>query len=115
MKVLVIDDNGLHLKMCRILLKNLGHEVETADSMAQLKKIIPEIGHQDVVLIDYRLLPGETGVDVLEYLKKGGMWSGSKYIAVTADVGERSLLERAGFDKVVFKPITEALLKEIVR
>ncbi len=114
MNVLVIDDNELHLKMCRILLRNLGHEVTTADSLSSLKGQMKDIGTPDVALIDYRLGLGETGVDVLEYLKGSSNWLGTKYIALTADVGEKAQLERAGFDVVAFKPITEGLLKELI-
>jgi CheY-like chemotaxis protein len=115
MKVFVIDDNPLHLKMCRILLNNLGHDVTTAMSLNELQSEMSTMEKPDVALIDFRLSPGETGVDVLNYLRGSGEWVGCRMIALTADIGERSALEHAGFDKVVFKPITETLLKEIVR
>lgn len=114
MKVYVIDDNKLHLKMCRVLLHNLGHEVFTAESLAELKKLSESNPPADVALVDYRLQPGESGIDVLKYLRGHKNWVKTRFIAVTADVSERTLLENSGFDKVVFKPITEALLKEIV-
>ena len=114
MKVYVIDDNKLHLKMCRVLLHNLGHDVFTFESLAGLKAQINSNPPADVALIDYRLAPGETGVEVLNYLQGLKEWNRTRFVAVTADVGERTLLERSGFDSVVFKPITEAILKEIV-
>jgi len=114
MNVLVVDDNELHLKMCRILLTNLGHDVFTAVSLAKVKEQCKTIAAPDAILLDYRLAPGETGVDVLNYIKKNCEWTNAKYIAVTADVSERTLLEKSGFDKVVYKPITESLLKEII-
>jgi len=114
MKVFVIDDNELHLKMCRILLQNLGHDVFVCDSLGKLKSEIGSFPEPDVALIDYRLNPGETGLDVLDFLKESRQWMSARFIAVTADVSERALLERSGFDKVVFKPITEGLLKEII-
>ncbi|ADD69469.1 response regulator receiver protein [Denitrovibrio acetiphilus DSM 12809] len=114
MKVFVVDDNELHLKMCKILLNNLGYEVTTSTSLEDLQKRMDGLSEPDVALIDYRLSPGETGVDVLSYLKQNGKWQKCKLVALTADISERSMLERAGFDSVVFKPITEALLKEII-
>ncbi|PLX67064.1 MAG: hypothetical protein C0603_10400 [Denitrovibrio sp.] len=114
MNVLVVDDNELHLKMCRILLRNLGHEVVTATSLQNLKDQMKTIGIPDVALIDYRLSTTETGVDVIEYLKGSSNWVGTKYIALTADVSERAQLDRAGFDMVAFKPISEILLKELI-
>lgn len=114
MDVFVIDDNELHLKMCRILLNNLGHQVHTASSLADMKNIAGDI-EPDVALVDYRLSLGETGIDVLNYVKQQGLWKSCRIIALTADVSEKTSLEVAGFDKVVFKPVTEALLKEIVK
>jgi CheY-like chemotaxis protein len=115
MNVFVIDDNELHLKMCKILLNNLGHEVNTATSLDTLKDVIDTIETPDVVLIDYRLNPGETGVDVLHYLKNEHKWNGSRMVALTADISEKSTLESAGFKNIVFKPVTESLLKEIIK
>lgn len=115
MNVYVIDDNELHLKMCKILLNNLGHEVNTATSIEELKKVVDTLETPDVMLIDYRLNPGETGIDVLQYLKDEHKWNGARLIALTADVSEKSSLESAGFHNVVFKPVTEALLKEIIK
>jgi len=115
MNVFVVDDNELHLKMCKILLNNLGHDVTTAVSLKALKDVVDTIETPDIVLIDFRLSPGETGVDVLNYLKTEHKWNGSRLIALTADISERTTLENAGFHDVVFKPVTEALLKEIVK
>jgi CheY-like chemotaxis protein len=114
MKVIVVDDNDLHLKMCRILLKNLGHEVVVANSLGAVKDAVKTDKEFDIALIDYRLEQGETGIDVLDFLKNEMQLITPRYIAVTADVSEKSQLESAGFHKVVFKPITEELLKDIV-
>jgi len=113
MRILVVDDNSLHLKMCRALLQNLGHDVETAESFSEVKEKAEEMDI-DAALIDYRLTPGETGVDVLKYLKSLSNWKTAVFIAITADISEKTPLENSGFDKVVFKPVTEKLLKEII-
>lgn len=115
MHVLIIDDNGLHLKMCRILLEKLKHQVSTADSFASLKKNIINISEPDVCLVDFRLEPGVTGVDVLHFLKSDTQWKKTKYVALTADVGEKTYLDGSGFHGVIFKPITEGLLAETLK
>lgn len=115
MQVLIIDDNALHLKMCRILLEKLKHIVVTADSLSALKKIALTTPEPRVCLVDFRLEPGVTGVDVLNYLKSEIKWSKTKYVALTADVGEKSYLDGSGFDGVIFKPITEGLLADTLR
>lgn len=114
MRITVIDDNEPHLKMCRILLENMGCEVSTIASLKELKETVKDIEVPDMMLIDYRLNLGETGVDVLEFVKGQSLWRDVRCIALTADVGERSMLEQSGFDLVVFKPITETMLKELI-
>jgi CheY-like chemotaxis protein len=113
MKILMIDDNELHLKMGKVLLENLGHEVELINSLDNLRKASGSLSNVDIAFIDYRLAPGETGIEALDYLKSRN-GSNTKYIALTADVSEKTLLENSGFDSVVFKPITENLLREII-
>lgn len=115
MQVLIIDDNALHLKMCRILLEKLKHKVSTADSLASLKKDISSLPEPRICLVDFRLEPGVTGVDVLNYLKTNTKWNNTKFIALTADVGEKSYLDGSGFDEVIFKPITESLLADTLK
>lgn len=115
MDILIIDDNSLHLKMCRILLEKLKHSVETVDSFSALKNRLASIKEPRVALVDFRLEPGITGVDVLNLLRKDTKWRMTKYIALTADVAEKGHLDGAGFDDIIFKPVTKELLAEILR
>jgi len=115
MNVLIVDDNALHLKMCRILLEKLKHKVETAESVSTLKKNLQSMQEPDVALVDFRLEPGVTGVDILNLLKTGNKWTKTKYVALTADVAEKNNLDGAGFDGVIFKPVTETLLAETLK
>lgn len=115
MHVLIIDDNTLHLKMCRILLEKMNHTVMTEESLDSLKKHTDGMTEPDIALVDFRLQPGVTGVDALQFLKQNTKWAKTKYLALTADVGERSYLDGSGFDDVVFKPVTESLLSDILR
>ena len=114
MNVLVVDDNELHLKMCRVLLNNLGHQAVTVNSLENLKEQVVSIAMPNVVLIDHRLGSGETGLDILKYLKGASAWAGTRYIVLVADEDERAQVEGTGFDQVAFKPITEAILKELI-
>ncbi|QAR33757.1 response regulator [Geovibrio thiophilus] len=114
MRIFIIDDNGLHLKMCNFILTKLEHEVYIFDSVKKLddftlqNAIIP-----DILFIDYRLGPSETGLDVLERVKNKYKWKSAKCIAFTADVSEASQLRASGFDSVILKPVTENMLKEV--
>ncbi|GAB1536969.1 hypothetical protein ADMFC3_26000 [Geovibrio sp. ADMFC3] len=115
MKIFIVDDNGLHLKMCNFILTKLEHEVFIFDSLKKLdnfsheNNIIP-----DILFIDFRLGPTETGLDVLENVKNKYKWKSAKCIAFTADVSEASQLRTSGFDNVILKPVTENMLKEVV-
>jgi CheY-like chemotaxis protein len=115
MNVLIVDDNTLHLKMCRILLEKLKHTVQTAESVSALKNGLRSMEEPDVAFVDFRLEPGVTGVDILKMLKEENKWTRTKYIALTADVAEKSHLDGAGFDGIIFKPVTETLLAETLK
>lgn len=115
MNILIVDDNSLHIRMCRMLLEKMKHTVVSAMSLNELKKTSSSMIEPDVALIDFRLEPGVTGVDVFNFLKKEKKWNRTKYIALTADVGEKTNLDEAGFDNVIYKPITETQLSEILK
>jgi CheY-like chemotaxis protein len=83
--------------------------------MGNLKKSLATIKEPGMFFVDFRLEPGVNGVDVLNLLKNENKWSKTKYIALTADIAEKGYLDGAGFDDVIFKPVTEALLAEIIR
>ena len=116
MIIFVIDDNGLHLKLCKIVLEKKGHDVHLFNSTADLdvfyeknKSIAPHI-----FFIDYRLGTAENGIDVLNAVRNKYGWSETKCIAFTADVSEASELGRQGFDGVLLKPVTEDILTATV-
>jgi CheY-like chemotaxis protein len=113
MNILMVDDNELHLKMGKVLLENLGHNVILCQSLPDLKQNLDKMGKIDIAFIDYRLEPGVTGIDVLEFMKSKKL-AGTRYIAITADISEKNLLERSGFDSVAFKPVTEGMLKGLI-
>ncbi|MCD8492399.1 MAG: response regulator [Geovibrio sp.] len=115
MKIFIIDDNGLHLKMCNFILTKLEHEVYIFDSLKKLDDFtLQNDTIPDILFIDYRLGPTETGLDVLDRVKNKYKWKSAKCIAFTADVSETSQLRAGGFDTIILKPVTENMLKEIV-
>lgn len=115
MNVLIIDDNTLHLRMCSILLEKMKHTVVTAESLNDLKKITDNMSEPDVALIDFRLEPGVTGIDVINYLRTVRNWNKLKCVALTADVGEQSVMKNAGFDNIIYKPVTDTQLAETLK
>ena len=68
--VVVIDDDPLVLEATAGLLRSWGCIVVTADSYAGVLARLAEIKRRpDLIVCDYRLPEGETGVDVIEGLR----------------------------------------------
>ncbi|WP_022849679.1 response regulator [Limisalsivibrio acetivorans] len=112
MKIFIIDDNSLHLKMCRFILEKMKHDVHLFSSLGELKAYSGS--EPDIFFIDYRLGVDETGIDVLKYVKETLGWTKTRCVAFTADVSEEAQLKRNDFSGVILKPITEKMLSEAV-
>jgi signal transduction histidine kinase len=68
-RILVIDDEAFILEGMRALLETLGHKVMSAASVGEARQVIETEGPPDIVLADYRLGPGVTGMQVIEELR----------------------------------------------
>ena len=69
--ILIVDDDPAVRFMLRVWLEELGHEIEEAESGgAALRKC--DDRHYDVVVLDQRMPPGMTGIDVARTLKQRG-------------------------------------------
>jgi CheY-like chemotaxis protein len=68
--VVVIDDDPLVLEATGGLLRSWGFLVVTADSYGEALGRLAEIGRRpDLIVCDYRLSEGSTGVDAIEGLR----------------------------------------------
>ena len=68
--VVVIDDDPLVLEATAGLLRSWGFTVATAESYTDALMRLAEIKRRpDLIVCDYRLPEGETGVDVIEGLR----------------------------------------------
>jgi CheY-like chemotaxis protein len=68
--VVVIDDDRLVLEATRGLLRSWGCQVVTAESYSGALVHLAAIGRRpDLIVCDYRLSEGETGVDAIEGLR----------------------------------------------
>jgi len=68
--VVVIDDDPLVLEATAGLLRSWGCQVVTADSYGEALGSLAQIGRRpDLIVCDYRLPEGETGIDVIEGLR----------------------------------------------
>ena len=69
--VVVIDDDQLVLEGMNGLLKSWGFEVATAATDAEALAELKKRGRRpDLIVCDYRLAEGRSGIDAIEHLRK---------------------------------------------
>lgn len=114
MRVLVIEDDALNLKLTRTVLESGGHEVlfaaTIAEGFAAIKRFFP-----DVIIMDVHL-PDMDGFSAIRVLKEDADLRNIPVIALTALAmkGDRERILRAGFDYYVSKPIRYREVLELV-
>jgi CheY-like chemotaxis protein len=114
MKILIIEDDPVSLKLASELLQAGGHVVMLASSADQAILSIKAV-KPDAILLDLRL-PGIKGLGVARQCHEGQGTQDIPIIAVTAFSAEygRDEAKRAGCDGYLVKPInTRTLLREI--
>ena len=112
-RVLVLDDDPEIREAARMLLELQGCQVLLAGTRAECFSRCGAIA-PDVVIADYRLADGETGLDVLAALKT--RFPDIKGLVLTGDTGPERLREvvNSGFT-ILHKPITATQLQSHVR
>ncbi|MEI7527487.1 MAG: response regulator [Elusimicrobiota bacterium] len=113
MKVLIVDDNGMMRDVIRMFLEQFKHEVlgEVGDGtkvIEAFQRLRPE-----VVLLDL-VMPGVTGVDVLQQLK--ALDPAAKVVVITAveqDETDKIVMQR-GAAAILRKPFDSQELKDVM-
>jgi signal transduction histidine kinase/DNA-binding response OmpR family regulator len=104
--VMVVDDDGLILRLCSLILKNNRIKHVTFNSPKSILQMTPnmDVSH---VLLDIRM-PEMNGVDLCRELRKKYNTS-TRFIALTAHVlpEEKENLLKDGFDAILTKPFHE--------
>lgn len=116
-KILIVDDTPVNLTVMRGLLKKTLVQIDVAvDGVDGLEKTRAE--RYDIIFIDH-MMPNMDGMEMLAELKKdvGGKNSGTPCIALTANAisGAREMYLAEGFDDYLAKPVTGAVLEQMVR
>jgi PleD family two-component response regulator len=115
MKVLVVDDTRTARFREKMLMEELGCEVEEAgDGVEALLKIEADVPH--IVLLDI-MMPDMCGIECCREIKRRFHPSGIKVIMVTAEEDYEKIDSafKAGCDDYVIKPIDREELLEKVR
>lgn len=81
-RVLVVDDEADVLLLCRLNLQQRGHEVLEASEGNRALELARD-RHPDVIVLDL-MLPGMTGYEVLETLKRDEQTSNIPILVLTA-------------------------------
>jgi two-component system cell cycle response regulator len=105
-RIHVVDDHELSRKHLRTVLQFHGYAVDTsANAMAAHEAMLA--APPDVVLLDLQM-PGESGYELLAWMRSQPALAAVPAICVTASVpaSERERVQAAGFVAFVPKPIT---------
>lgn len=112
-KVLVVDDNVLNLKVASKLLKEFNFEIDCVDSGYKCLDKFKEANDYKIIFLDI-MMPKMGGVETLRKLKEMGV--NIPIIALTADAiqGRESTYLEAGFSAYLAKPIDKIALKKLL-
>lgn len=112
-KVLVVDDNPLNLKVATKLLKEFNFEIDCVDSGYKCLDKFKEPNDYRIIFLDI-MMPKMGGVETLRKLKEMGV--NIPIIALTADAiqGRENTYLEAGFNAYLAKPIDKIILKKLL-
>lgn len=116
LKILVVEDIKIALKMALIVLQELGCEVDTATSGIQSLELIKK-NHYDVIFMDLGLpdIDGLTLTETIRKIKEEDQLIDKKTLIIALTAHGETLKEdclQAGMDDFIEKPLTkEASLK----
>jgi CheY-like chemotaxis protein len=120
MRILLVDDNDINLKVANLMLKNLGYELKQEDIARDGLEALACLRARayDLVLMDIQM-PNMSGLEATAALRRneGNVFRvnmRTKVVAVSASfVGEN--LAELGLDGHILKPITKDVLEASIR
>ena len=113
-RVLVVDDNDLNLEVIAGLLEDTKIKVTTAESGKECLEILHDAAF-DVIFLD-QMMPGMSGTETLNVIKKEHLADKVPVIALTADAiaGARESYIKEGFIDYLSKPVIYDDLEKIL-
>ncbi|MFY9578759.1 MAG: response regulator [Gaiellaceae bacterium] len=113
--VLVCDNEEILRDLVRASLHGNGYSLIEArdgdEALDAARRVRP-----DLILLDM-MMPGRTGIEVLEELRRDPELRGIPVVMLTAraQVGDREAAERAGADRFLAKPFSPLELARVVK
>jgi two-component system cell cycle response regulator len=113
-KILVVEDQSIELKLAVMVLSAAGYEVESADAAEQVMEAIREDRPQ-IILLDLSL-PGMDGLTLARKLKADAATRDIQIVAITAWPEKFPMAEAlaAGCDAYLRKPINTRTLPTVL-
>jgi signal transduction histidine kinase len=113
--ILLVDDEKTIRQAATQLLENWGYAVVAAESTAQALALIRSSGFRpDLILVDYRLRKGRTGIETIRAIQSHCGWPVPAAI-ITGETSPESLVEaKASGFSLLFKPLSAAKLRALI-
>ncbi len=115
--VLVVDDNGINLKVFASLLKETRIKITEAMNGPDAIDLAKSM-HFDIIFMDH-MMPGMDGITAMKEIRKikDGPNQDTPILVLTANavVGSREMYLLEGFDNFISKPIISAELESMIR
>lgn len=112
-KVFIFDDNQELLKICTIILENIGCVIKTSSSAEDAERQLFEFMPQ-IILMDNRI-PGLNGIEATQKIKSHDVLKHIPVIYFSAHSNIKELAAQAGADDILVKPFEVAALENIVK
>ncbi len=112
--IMLVDDVEMNLKVMSAICRRAGVErIETATSGHEALEKLASQESVDLILTDL-WMPGMSGVEFAEELRKDARLQSIPVIALTADVEAKGEIKPNVFDDIMFKPMTYEKLKSMM-
>ncbi|MBQ7077688.1 MAG: response regulator [Lachnospiraceae bacterium] len=117
-KVLVVDDNPVNLKVARSMMGLFDLNVSTASNGMDCLKLLEQGNKYDIIFMDH-MMPQMDGIETTQRIRaiEKGTFEHNIVIALTANAikGVEKMFLDAGLDDYIFKPMDLVSLEAILR
>lgn len=115
LKIFVIDDDAIVLEAMRTVLAGWGARVIAAESGKEIFALVANgASRPDIILCDYRLRDGESGIDVVRGLQEKFQWQIPAVLITGDTASDRVVQAHACGLAVLYKPVANSKLRALI-